>query len=130
PPHVDDLGLDVLRPVTEGVDDDAAGHGAVWAGAPGLGGARDLELAHLRVGAREIEAEGHAAPDRGGLEESAPPHAASGVAGSLVPPATAVKGYLMHFLHVVLVEVVAGRLDPHAVLVLGLLVDAGLGDHE
>ncbi len=54
---VDHLRGDVLGLVAQRVDDHAAAHGAVGAGGTGLGGARDLQLAHLGVGGGEVEAE-------------------------------------------------------------------------
>ena len=54
---VDHLGGDVLGLVAERVDDDAAAHRAIGAGGARLGGARDLQLAELRVGRRQVKAE-------------------------------------------------------------------------
>ena len=54
---VDHLRGDVLGLVAQRVDDDAAAHRAVGAGGAGLGGARDLQLAQLRIGGRQVEAE-------------------------------------------------------------------------
>src|SRR5207245_4246061 len=68
---VDDGGLGVLRLVPQRVNDDAAGNRAVGTDASRLGRTRDLELAHLRLGLRDVEAQGDGPADGGGLEESA-----------------------------------------------------------
>ena len=54
---VDDGGNGVLRPVTQGMDDDAARDGAVRTDAACLRGPRDFEGAHLGVRFGEVEAE-------------------------------------------------------------------------
>ena len=54
---VDDRRRDVARSIAERVDDDAAADRAVRAGRSRLGGARDLQLAHLRQRRREVEAQ-------------------------------------------------------------------------
>src|SRR5712692_267740 len=66
---VHDRRLHVLGLVAEGVDDDAARHGAVGADAAGLGRARDLQLAHLGLGPGDVEAECDAAPSGRRIEE-------------------------------------------------------------
>ena len=53
------------------MDDDAAPDGAVGADTAGLRGARDLELAHLRLGPGNVEAESDRASDGRGLQKSA-----------------------------------------------------------
>ena len=53
--HMHHGGRDVLGPIADGVDDDAATHRAVRTGGTGFGGAGDLQLAGLRIGGRKIE---------------------------------------------------------------------------
>lgn len=55
--HVDDLRRDVLRLVADGVDDDAATHRAIGAGAARLRGTRNLQAPGLRQQGPRIEAE-------------------------------------------------------------------------
>jgi len=59
---VNDRRRHVLGAITEGVDDDAAGHRAVRARAAGLGRTSNLELAHL--GARTLQVESQRNPTR------------------------------------------------------------------
>src|SRR4029077_2228985 len=63
---VDNLRGDVLGAVADGVDDDAATHGAVRTGGASLAGASDLELAQFSVGRLHIEAKN----GRGGTPNS------------------------------------------------------------
>src|SRR5271166_2336559 len=68
---VDDLRDGVFGLVAEGINDDAAAHGAIWASAAGLTGAGNFEALRLGLQRREIEPQrGESrAPKDGSLEE-------------------------------------------------------------
>jgi hypothetical protein len=61
----------VLRPVAESVNDHTAGDGAVGTDAASLRGSGDLELPHLRAGAREVKTECDGSANSRCLEETA-----------------------------------------------------------
>src|SRR4029450_4963428 len=71
PLDMNDGGGRVFPLVAQRANDHSAGHRAVGAGTSGLRGARDLELAHLRFGRRDVEAESDRGSDAGGLQEPA-----------------------------------------------------------
>src|SRR5262245_31899103 len=66
---VDDRGCRVFGLVAQRVNDHSAGHRAVGTGTSGFYGAGNLELPHLRMGRRNVEAECDGGSDAGGLQE-------------------------------------------------------------